>query len=430
MNNNRYIPKVKQQSCCFLIVCMFAIGVQVEAQNVLPISYHEYMDKVSNGNLGFAAEKYNVNIADAQLKASKVFNDVSLSASYFNNQNNTLKMGEGVEVGISKTFTFGKRGAGISLAQSEKSLSEALLADYFRNLRADATVQYFDALRQLELYRVKEDAYSMIQQLAKGDSIRFSKGEIREIDVTQSRLEADIMANEVHQAASDLHNAYSALNLMMGTSAGDTIFEPSARLQLFKRDFMLADLLNASKDRADLVAAIKNQEVASRAFTMAKRERNTDVDLSLSVSRNGIVENEIAPAPRYTGVTLGVAFPLRLSNINKGSLHAARFRQQQAESYTQQTQLQVENEVMQAWRSYTSYTAQVKRYENGMLNDAKEVIDGKIYSYKRGEVSLIEVLDAQRTYDDVRTSYIEMLFNHASALVQLEKSSGIWDITL
>lgn len=49
-------------------------------------------------------------------------------------------MGEGVEVELSKTFSFGKRGANISLARSESELTEALLADYFRNLRADATI--------------------------------------------------------------------------------------------------------------------------------------------------------------------------------------------------------------------------------------------------------------------------------------------------
>lgn len=42
-------------------------------------------------------------------------------------------MGEGVEVELSKTFTFGKRSAGIALARSENELTKALLADYFRN---------------------------------------------------------------------------------------------------------------------------------------------------------------------------------------------------------------------------------------------------------------------------------------------------------
>ncbi|MEG1737939.1 MAG: TolC family protein, partial [Odoribacter sp.] len=44
--------------------------------------------------------------------------------------------------------------------------------------------------------------------------------------------------------------------------------------------------------------------------------------------------------------------------------------------------------------------------------------------------SLLEVLDAQRTYNDVQALYIETLFNHASSLVSLEQSVGIWDLEI
>lgn len=169
---------------------------------------------------------------------------------------------------------------------------------------------------------------------------------------------------------------------------------------------------------------------ASRALKVARRERNTDVDLSIAVSRNARVHNEEAPAPPFTGVTAGIAVPLKFSNFNKGAVRAARFREQQAETQYQQALLQVQTEVMQAYRSYQSFSKQVEHYENGMLSQAREVIDGKIYSYNRGEVSLLEVLDAQRTYDEVQAQYIETLFNYSTALVELEKSAGIWDVEL
>ena len=113
------------------------------------------MERVAEGNLEYASEKLNVPAAKAEVTAAKVFNDPNLSVSYFNNENNSLQMGEGVEVELSKTFSFGKRGANISLARSESELTEALLADYFRNLRADATIAYMEALKQHELYKVR-----------------------------------------------------------------------------------------------------------------------------------------------------------------------------------------------------------------------------------------------------------------------------------
>jgi len=67
-------------------------------------------------------------------------------------------------------------------------------------------------------------------------------------------------------------------------------------------------------------------------------------------------------------------------------------------------------------------------YARGMLEGAQNVRKGKIYSYDRGETSLLEVLNAQRTFNDIQQNYYETLFNRAVALVELEKAAGIWDI--
>lgn len=415
----------------YITMCLLAGSLAGSAQQMVSLSYRNYMEKVAEGNLEYAAERLNMNVSEAEVVASKVFNDPNLSVSYFNNENGSLQMGEGVEVELSKTFSFGKRGANMALARSESELTKALLADYFRNLRAEATVSYLEALKQYELYKVKQNAYENIRQLAESDSVRFTLGKIMEIDAIQSRLEAGILKNELLQAETDLHNAFSNLNLLTGSVALDTLYVPDASLQISPRDFVLADLIStASMNRADLVAAMKNKEVASRALKATRRERNTDVDLSIAISKNARVHNEEAPAPPFTGVTAGIAIPLKFSNFNKGTVRAARFREQQAETQYQQALLQVQTEVMQAYRSYQSLTEQVSHYENGMLHAAREVIDGKIYSYNRGEVSLLEVLDAQRTYDDVQAQYIETLFNYSAALVELEKSAGVWDVEL
>lgn len=397
----------------------------------IPLTYSRYVEKVWAGNLEYAAEKLNVDISAAEATAAKVFNDPSLSVSYSNNEDHRLQMGQSVEVELSKTFTFGKRGAGIALAQSEKELTEALLADYFRNLRADATIAYLEAVKQQELYKVKQNAYENMYTLAKSDSVRFALGQIREVDAMQSQVEAGVLRNELLQAGAELENTFSYLGLLTGEGSRDTLYRPEASLQREVREFILTDLLTAAGlHRTDLVAALKNREVAARALKVARRERNTDVDLSIAVSRNNRVRNEEAPAPPFTGVTAGIAIPLKFSNLNKGAVRAARYREQQAELQYRQAVVQVETEVIQAYRTYQSLLEQVCQYENGLLSRAQEVMKGKVYSYNRGEVSLLEVLDAQRTYDEVQAQYIETLFNYNVSLVELERCSGIWDIEI
>lgn len=51
-----------------------------------------------------------------------------------------------------------------------------------------------------------------------------------------------------------------------------------------------------------------------------------------------------------------------------------------------------------------------------------------VYKYKRGETNITEVLIAQRTYNEVQEQYLGAMKGYASALVNLQKTCGIWDI--
>jgi len=65
---------------------------------------------------------------------------------------------------------------------------------------------------------------------------------------------------------------------------------------------------------------------------------------------------------------------------------------------------------------------QVAQFKDGLLAEAQKVLAGKIYSYKRGETSLLEVLNAQRTYNDVQLNDNQSLFNYAAASAKLSSS--------
>ncbi len=396
-----------------------------------PLDYQTYMGLVLKQNLSYAAEKLNISISEAEIKAAKVFNDPQLSFEYANNDDRRMQMGQGVSAEISKTFSPGKRNARIDLAKSEKALNEALLESYFHNLRMESTLAYLEALKQGELFRVKQNAYENIRKFAKGDSIKFALGKIMKVDAVQSNLEAGMIQNQLVQALTELHNAYSSLQLWSGSFSADSLYIPGGSLQFDIRQFNINYLLQTALDnRAYLVAAMKNVDVANKSLKIAKRERNIDFDIALGYNYNTEVLNIDAPAPKFNGITAGISIPLKFSNLNRGSVQSAQYKVQEAEINYRQAQLEVQISVMQNLRQYLSLVDQVSRFDNGLLNDAKLVLDGKMYSYDRGETSLLEVLDAQRTYDELRTAYIETLYNCAAALAILEQSAGIWDIVI
>lgn len=416
-----------------MICGMALVAVCATAQNgesaKQTIDFRNYMDLVREQNLNFAAEKLNISVAEAELKAAKIFNDPELSVEYADNDERRMQMGRSVSVELSKTFSIGKRSANIDLAKSEKELNEALLEDYFQSLQAEAALAYFEALKQTEIHKIKENSCMNLCRLAESDSIRFALGKITDADATQSRIEAETATNELLEVKTELFNAYASLNLWIGVFSENTLYCPSGTLPTIERQFDTAQLLEtALNNRADLAAALKNVEVAKKQLKVTRRERNTEFDLALGYNYNTEVRNEIAPAPKFNGMTVGVSVPLKFSNLNKGSVQAAEFRKRQAELNYRQAELEVQTSVIQSLRRYVSTIEQVKNYETGLLEKAETVLNARIYSYQRGETSRLEVLVAQQTYDDIRTSYIETVFNNLAALIELERNAGIWDI--
>ena len=80
------------------ILFIFCVtGTIVHAQEEKVLTFVKYLNNVKECNIEYLAEKYNVDIAEANIKASKVFPDPELSVSYSNNQNWNLQMGYGID---------------------------------------------------------------------------------------------------------------------------------------------------------------------------------------------------------------------------------------------------------------------------------------------------------------------------------------------
>lgn len=70
---------------------------------------------------------------------------------------------------------------------------------------------------------------------------------------------------------------------------------------------------------------------------------------------------------------------------------------------------------------------QVLQFDAELIEDAQKLLDGIVYKYQRGETDILEVLIAQRTYNEIQEQYLETLKGYASALIELERVCGTWD---
>lgn len=400
--------------------------------NKMPINYNNFIGLVGKNNFGYATEKFKVDIADANILSAGIFPDPELSFGWFDNGQRRMNMGYGFSSELTWTLELGnKRKARIDLAKSEYELSKFLLQDYFRNLRADATLFYLQALQNKLLLDVQLNSYQTMNQLAKSDSIRFRLGSITQVDARQSKLEAGTMLNDVYQAEAEWKMMLANLSVLLGLKQKDTLVLPQGSFNGFDRVFNLLDLITtAQNNRADLLAALQNKRVSQNILKLAKANRVIDLGLIGGVGYASYVRNIIAPTPSFTSLNAGITIPLKFSNNRPGELKAAYYSTQQAEAQYNQIELEIQAEITQAYFNYLALQKQVQQFNNGLLTEAKGVLDGKIYSYQRGETSLLEVLNAQRTYNEVQQSYYQTLYNYAAALVELERAAGIWDINL
>lgn len=417
----------------FIIICLVWLKVQVTFAQAdinfkhVILGYSDYLSLVKNNNLKYAAEKLNINISEAAVEVAKIFNDPYISFDVTRAKENSLTTGYELSSELIKPIDLGgERKARIDLTRSEKELTVALVEDYFRNLRAEATLYFLEAMKHEQLFMVRLNSYETMKKLAEADSIRFKLGSIMEIDAIQSKLETGILLNELIHATAEWKNSLSDLSLLTSITKKDTLFLPSGRLNKVERSFILDELITeAQKNRADLQAALLNKEVAQKALRLTKKERNTDIDLKVGFSSNYLNDEG---SPSSSGITAGIAMPLKFSNLYRGEIRMAEIRVQQADELYDHADLLIKNEVIQAWEYYMDYCRQVANFDNGLLGSAENVRKGKVYSYQRGETSLLEVLNAQRTYNEIQSRYYETLFYQAAALVELEKAAGIWDI--
>lgn len=403
-----------------IIFLIYMTYNEVSAQTIgtIPsqeLNFREYLTRVGKNNLNYLAEQLNVDIAQAEIIAQKVLPNPDLE---FEAADETFSLGLGYSLELGN-----KRGARVKLARSMAEYEKLSLEYYFQELRAESANLFLEAILQRELLHVKTDSYEYMRQLSHSDSLRFLSGEITENDVRQSRLEASALLNEVYEQEAAYKSALAVLNQNMGATT-DTLTVPAGTWEMLEREFDLSTLIKEGLEkRIDLLASEKGIEISTNEYKLTRAERRPDIGLSLSYERdwNGF----LPPSRSLTG---GISIPLKFSNINKGAVKAAKFRIEQSNIRKRDLTLQVRTEISQAWYNFEAEKKKVNQYKTGMLEESQKVLDGMVYKYRRGESSILDVLIAQRTHNDVREQYLETMKGYASALVELEKTCGIWDV--
>ncbi len=387
----------------------------VIAQN---ISYGEYMERVFAGNIALTARKLDIEIADANIQASRIHNDPTIALTYTNNEDWDKKMGQGIELELSRSFTFGVRRSRIDLAERERRHSIALLEEYMRNFRADATIAYLENLRAILMLNEAKAIYNELSEVATNDSLRFIRGEIAESDWLESRMAQGIARNAVLEAEAGCNNSAITLGYYMGSVDGAESYRGTGSLEMNESPAPLSYYTDAALEhRADLVVALSNVEMAEATQEFNNATRRPDINVTVGATYN-------RARPDFTTLKAGIAIPLRFSNLNRGARIIDEVLVRQAGIEVEEAKLLVRADVMQAYNDFRYASMQSETFSESMLNDMNEVVESKKRAYEMGEISFLEYLIVERNKSEMRSEYIDALFGKAVAWVELQRATG------
>ena len=416
-------------SVIFLAIAIMVPQEIANAQNYEPITFTQYLNLVGQNNLGFIAEKFNVKIAEANVVSQKVFPDPELTVSAFDNDERNLQLGRGLGFDLDYNLELGgKRNSRIRLAKSEAEMAKILLEGSFRELRADAAILFLESLKQKGMLEVKQESYNAMKQLYEYDSLRYKLGEINEIDMRQTKLEAAALLNDVYSQEADYKSSMAELCELAGRVPNILLMPQGEFVETWRATSIQELRIVALNNRIDLTMALKQKEISANQLKLTKAERAIDLGVNIGYDFNTEARNEIAPVPAFRAIRAGVTVPLRFSNINRGTIKSSQYAVEQSEIEYAAIELQIQRDITQAFFNYEGIQKRLSQYKLTILNDAKKVYDGILFKYRSGETNLLEVLVAQRTYNEIRESYVETLFDYASSIIEINKMSGIWEV--
>lgn len=417
---------------CGLFAAALLAGLPVAGGEELApavLTFASYLSQVAQSNLELAAQRANVPIAEAQIAVARVFPDPVLTGGVAQVDISGQAAPTVSTLGVTLQLELGgKRGARIAAARADTTVVRSELDDFLRRLRADAATAYIDALYARKVLERKQHTLTSLQRLVTVNQQRLAAGDIGEVALVQSRVEAQRYEGEVSAAAADVLTADLSLAQFLGRS----VPQPGVPLQLAgelripEHGFDAAALIKTALLRPDVQARRQAEDAAAARVGLARANRFVDFTFNVSWQRS--LYSEPFASPAYDALTATLSLPLPLSRVYKGELLAARHTELQAAASRRSIELRVEIEVRKELSRYEAAVRQVRLYTQGVLADADRVLAATLYSYQRGAATLLEVLSAQRTVADVYLAYYGALADHARHLIAVEQAAGIWDL--
>ena len=254
---------------------------------------------------------------------------------------------------------------------------------------------------------------------------RYAAGDVPEAAVAQSRAELTAQQAQLPQIEAEVRTAALAIGHLLGEL-------PESELDLLseQRDYVELAPLPVG-ERADLLRRRPDVRAAERALAAATADVGVataalfpSVSITASAGFQSLTTGELFDSASEIGAIMPA---IKLPVFNRGRLHA-RVRAQEARTEVAAVEYEkaVKQALLDAERALARYDLGLEALaqQNAAVDAAKRNYDIAESRYRAGDVSLLELLDAERGLRNAQDAYARLHTAAATDLVALFKALG------
>ena len=320
------------------------------------------------------------------------------------------------DIGLSYLFERGrKRQHRLQAARDTTAVTRAQVTDAERTLIFNVGQQFISVLLAESTLNFAQEALKDFQQTVDISQEQFKAGYIGEGDYLKIKLQLLQFQTDVSSARLAKVQALVGLRQFLGYEAVPADYDVIGELEYQPVKTKVEDLQAlALHERPDFRAAELGITAAKSQIALAKA--NSKVDVTGTYNFTHVSGENTA--------SIFASFPLPVFDRNQGEIARTRYALTQAEEQRQSASDTVLSDVSNAYEAVRSNDEVVQLYTSGYLKQAQDSRDISEYAYKRGAASLLDFLDAQRSYRATQLAYRQALASYMTALEQLKEALG------
>ncbi|MFZ5551999.1 MAG: TolC family protein [Bacteroidota bacterium] len=420
MKQNR-INKLKGKWKVFCLLIFFPGFGFAQSDSSFALSYADGKKILLKQSLSVLAEYYNINLAEAEVEQAKLWNNplfVWNAEMYSVDQNRYFKFVNQKLIQVEYVISAsGKRIKAVREASIAVDLSKSAFEDVVRGLiyeYSEAFTELWALNKKNEVYKIVLEQYEYMQRLFRK---QYELGAISLNDLIRVESEIVSIQTEVTANKNEILSQKSKLNTLLNLGPQADV-EPVERKVAEKDTMNIGGLMDlALAVRPDWKIAQRNIDYYQAQLKTQKAEAMPDINLGYQPHDKG--SNHVRP---YIGMVLEVGLPI--FNRNQGNISKANIMIEQSKLEMQLIRKSIENEVFSAYFMYKNYRENFSLFSEKFVKDVEGLSENARRNFEKKNISLLEFIDYQRTFLDVRMKNIEQYKNYYHAVNALNFVTG------